>query len=194
MTLLFLRQHLMRLGHQRRKAHPEDLPCSLQLQPDRRKPCVHICQQLPQLSLVGAEDGEVVHLPQIMDHAILLVVDHQIQRLKGQMQEPGGEECTDQHAVFHHGVAQPEGFLILEQPLQCVDDIDRIELLEAVVNIAFQRVFGAMRIILHPFLDGFHTVGITSARNTCDAVTVHSSHDVWDHDLQGRVVDALVRP
>ena len=62
-TLFLLRQHLMRFGHQWRKAHPEDLPVRLQFQPDRCKPCVHVCQQLPQLSLVGAEDSEVVHLP-----------------------------------------------------------------------------------------------------------------------------------
>ena len=100
--------------HPRRKANPEDLPISLQPQAHLGQPCPDILQQPPQLPLIGAEDGEVIHLPQIVAHAVLLLVDHQIQRLEQQMQEPRGEERADQDSVLHQRVAQPERFPVLE--------------------------------------------------------------------------------
>ena len=66
----------MGLCHPRCKAHPKDLPVVLQLHPDLAQPGLDVLQQLSQLPLIGAEDGEVVHLPQVVAHAILLLVDH----------------------------------------------------------------------------------------------------------------------
>lgn len=63
---LLLRQALVGFGHPRRKARAEDLPVLLQLQPDLCKPRLNVRQQLFQLPLVGAEDGEIVHLPQVV--------------------------------------------------------------------------------------------------------------------------------
>lgn len=76
--LLFLRQSLMRSLDLWRKTDAEDLPVILDLHSDLTEPLLNILQQLPQLSLVGAEDREVVHLPQIVRHAVLLLMDHQV--------------------------------------------------------------------------------------------------------------------
>lgn len=48
-----------------RKPDAEDLPVTFDLHSDLGKPLLDILQQLPQLSLVGTEDREVVHLPMI---------------------------------------------------------------------------------------------------------------------------------
>ena len=49
-------------------AKPDALfrPVTFDLHSDLGKPLLDILQQLPQLSLVGTEDREVVHLPQIV--------------------------------------------------------------------------------------------------------------------------------
>ena len=65
MPLLFLRQSLMRSFDLGRKPDAEYLPVTFDLHSDLGKPLLDILQQLPQLSLVGTEDREVVHLPQI---------------------------------------------------------------------------------------------------------------------------------
>lgn len=169
--------------HHWRKTNSEDLPVPFQLQPNRGKPLFHILQQLSQLSLIGAEDREVVHLPQIVADAILLVVDHQVQRLEGKVKEPGGEERSDQNAVLHHGIAQPKRFIVLEQPLQCVDDIRRVELLEAMVDVTFQSISSADGVVSHPLLQCLHSIGIASALNARNAVPVHAPHDMRDHRL-----------
>ena len=192
--LFLLRQSLMGLCHPWRKAYPEDLPVVLQLHPDLAQPSLDVGNQLSQLPLVGAEDGEVVHLPQIVAHAILLLVDHQVQRLEQQMQEPGGEERADQHAILHQGVAEPKGFPVFEQPFQCIDDIGRVYLHKAVVNITLHAVLGAHRIVLHPVLQRLHAVGVTPPGYACDAILVHAPLDVRDHGLHHRMVDILVRP
>lgn len=64
--LLFLRQSLMRSFDLGRKPDAEYLPVTFDLHSDLGKPLLDILQQLPQLSLVGTEDREVVHLPQIV--------------------------------------------------------------------------------------------------------------------------------
>lgn len=61
-----------------RKPDAEYLPVTFDLHSDLGKPLLDILQQLPQLSLVGTEDLEVVHLPQIVRYAILLLMDHQV--------------------------------------------------------------------------------------------------------------------
>ena len=66
MPLLFLRQSLMCSLDFWRKPDAEDLPVTFDLHSDLGKPLLDIFQQLPQLSLVGTEDREVVHLPQIV--------------------------------------------------------------------------------------------------------------------------------
>ena len=66
MPLLFLRQSLMRSFNLGRKPDAEYLPVTFDLHSDPGKPLLDILQQLPQLSLVGTEDREVVHLPQIV--------------------------------------------------------------------------------------------------------------------------------
>ena len=114
---------------------------------------------------------------------MLPLVDHQVQRLEHQVQEPCGEERADQHAVFHQGVAQPEGLTVLEQPFQCLDDIRRVQLLKAVVDVAFRTVPCAGGVAVHPLLDRLDPVGISPSRHACDAVFVHAPHDVRDHGL-----------
>lgn len=64
--LLFLRQSLMRSLDLGRKSDAEDLPVTFDLHSDLGKPLLNILQQLPQLSLVGTKDREVVHLPYIV--------------------------------------------------------------------------------------------------------------------------------
>ena len=49
-----------------RKPDAEYLPVTFDLHSDLGKPLLDILQQLPKLSLVGTEDREVVHLPQIV--------------------------------------------------------------------------------------------------------------------------------
>ena len=66
MPLLFLRQGLMRSFNIWRKPDAEYLPVTFDLHSDLGKPLLDILQQLPKLSLVGTEDREVVHLPQIV--------------------------------------------------------------------------------------------------------------------------------
>ena len=78
MPLLFLRQSLMCSFDLGRKPDAEDLPVILDLHSDLGKPLLDILQQPPQLSLVGTKDREVVHLPQIVRYAVLLLMDHQI--------------------------------------------------------------------------------------------------------------------
>ena len=118
-----------------------------------------------------------------MADAVLPLVDHQVQRLEYQVQEPGGEERADKYAVFHQGVAQPEGLPVLEQPFQCLDDIRRVQLLKAVVDVAFRTVPCAGGVAVHPLLDRLDPVGISPSRHACDAVFVHAPHDVRDHGL-----------
>lgn len=78
MPLLFLRQSLMRSFDLWRKPDAEDLPVTFDLHSDLGKPLLDILQQPPQLPLVGTKDREVVHLPQIVRYAVLLLMDHQI--------------------------------------------------------------------------------------------------------------------
>ena len=66
MPLLFLRQSLMRSFDLWRKPDAKYLPVTFNLHSDLGKPLFDILQQLPQLSLVGTEDREVIHLPQIV--------------------------------------------------------------------------------------------------------------------------------
>lgn len=61
-----------------RKPDTEYLPVTFDLHSDLGKPLLDILQQLPQLSLVGAKDREVIHLPYIVRYTILLLMDHQI--------------------------------------------------------------------------------------------------------------------
>lgn len=192
--LFLLVQGVVGFRHPRRKAYSEDLPISLQPQAHLGQPCPDVIQQPPQLPLIGAEDGEVVHLPQIVAHTILLLVDHQIQRLEQQMQEPCGEERADQDSVLHQRVAQPERFPVLEQTFQRMDDIRRVHLHKAVVNVALRAVLGAHWVILHPFLQNLYAIGVAAPRHACDAILVHAPLDVRNHGLHYRVVDILVRP
>ena len=99
------------------------------------------------------------------------------------MEKPCGEECADEDSVFHNGVAQPERFGVLEHPLQGFNDIRRIKLLKAVVDVAFRAIPCAGGVSLHPLLDGLDPVGISPSRHACDAVFVHAPHDVRDHGL-----------
>lgn len=86
------------------------------------------------------------------------------------MEKPCGEECADKDSVFHNGVAQPERFGVLEHPLQGFDDIRRIKLLKAVVDVALAAILCALHIVLHPLLQCLDAVGVPSAGDACDAV------------------------
>lgn len=110
------------------------------------------------------------------------------------MEKPCGEECADEDSVFHNGVAQPERFGVLEHPLQGFDDIRRVKLLKAVVDVALAAILRAIHIVLHPLLQCLDAVGVPSAGNACDAVPVHAPHNVRDHRLHNSVVNILVRP
>ena len=110
------------------------------------------------------------------------------------MQEPGGEERADQHAVLHQGVAEPKGLPVFEQPFQCIDDIGRVHLHKTVVNITLHAVLGAYRIVLHPILQRLHAVGVAPPGYARDAILVHAPLDMRDHGLHHRMVDILVRP
>lgn len=110
------------------------------------------------------------------------------------MEKPCGEECADEDSVFHNGVAQPERFGVLEHPLQGFDDIRRVKLLKAVVDVALAAILGALHIVLHPLLQCLDAVGVPSAGDACDAVPVHAPHNVRDHRLHNSVVNILVRP
>ena len=110
------------------------------------------------------------------------------------MEKPCGEECADEDSVFHNGVAQPERFGVLEHPLQGFNDIRRIKLLKAVVDVALTAILRALHIVLHPLLQCLDAVGVPSAGDACDAVPVHAPHNVRDHRLHNSVVNILVRP
>ena len=110
------------------------------------------------------------------------------------MEKPCGEECADEDSVFHNGVAQPERFGVLEHPLQGFDDIRRIKLLKAVVDVALAAILCALHIVLHPLLQCLDAVGVPSAGDACDAVPVHAPHNVRDHRLHNSVVNILVWP
>lgn len=194
MALLFLRQSGMSPFHPRCEAGTEDLPVALELQPNRRKPLLDVLQQHSQLPLVGAENREVVHLSNIMAHAVLLLMDQQVKRLQRQVQKPCGEERTDQHAMLHDGIAQPQRLVILEHALERLDNIRRIQFLKAVVNITLNGILRALRVILHPLLQNFHAVGVSSPGDARDAVFVHAPHNVRDDRLHDRVVNILVGP
>ena len=99
------------------------------------------------------------------------------------MEKPCGEECADEDSVFHNGVAQPERFGVLEHPLQGFNDIRRIKLLKAVVDVALTAILRALHIVLHPLLQCLDAVGVPSAGDACDAVPVHAPHNVRDHRL-----------
>ena len=110
------------------------------------------------------------------------------------MEEPCGEECSDENSVFHNGVTQPERFGVFEHPLQGFDDIWWIKLLEAVVDVALAAILCALDIVFHPLLQCLDAVGVPSAWDACDAVPVHAPHNVRDHRLHNSVVNILVRP
>ena len=110
------------------------------------------------------------------------------------MEKPCGEECADENSVFHNGVAQPERFCVLEHPLQGFDDIRRVKLLKAVVDVALAAILCALHIVLHPLLQCLDAVGVPSAGDACDAIPVHAPHNVRDHRLHNSVVNILVRP
>ncbi len=110
------------------------------------------------------------------------------------MEKPCGEECADEDSVFHNGVAQPERFGVLEHPLQGFDDIRRVKLFKAVVDVALAAILRALHIVLHPLLQCLDAVGVPSAGDACDAVPVHAPHNVRDHRLHNSVVNILVRP
>jgi len=74
------------------------------------------------------------------------------------------------------------------------DDIRRIKLLKAVVDVALAAILGALHIVLHPLLQCLDAVGVPSAWDACDAVPVHAPHNVRDHRLHNSVVNILVRP
>lgn len=106
------------------------------------------------------------------------------------MEKPCGEECADENSVFHNGVAQPKRFGVLEHPLQRFDDIRRIKLLKAVVDVALAAILRALHIVLHPLLQCLDAVGVPSAGDACDAVPVHAPHNVRDHRLHNSVVNS----
>ena len=85
--------------------------------------------------------------------------------------------------LFHHGITQPQNLQPSEQSLQGMDDIRWIELLKAMVDVTLHSVSSSRQVVTHPFLNRFDAIGISSSQHTCNAVAVHSSHDVRNHSL-----------
>ena len=182
--------HSVRLPHGGR----ENLPVAFELEAVVIEPLFDHYAEFPQLSLVRPKNREVVHVAQIMRHAVAALADQVIERLQGGIGEPLRRIGSDDDAILHHSPNQVEDAGVFHQMPHAVHDYLWLQALIEVPNVERHAVFRPLRVVLHPPLYRRLAVVRPTAADAAGAVFVHASQHDRLEDADQRMVNVLVGP
>ncbi len=157
------------------------------------QPCVYHLLQPEQLALVGPEDGQVVHVADVV-RGIAALPDEVVERLEGHIGEPLRRVRTNLNPIFDDAPDEVEDTAVTDEPLHAGHDHLGLQALIKMVDVSAQLILGAALVILHPPLDGLAPVVRAPAPDAPAAVVIHTAHEGRLEHLDECVVNVLVRP
>ncbi len=176
-----------------RFCHREHLPVALELQVVSVQPVLHKDAELPQLSLVGAECGHVVHVPGVV-LAIAALPDEPVKGLQHSVGKPLRRVGAKLDAVADDAFDEVKDAAVFVELAHSRHHHFRSQALVEMPDVPAKLVLRTLSVILQPALDRFFLPLRSPASDASAAVKIHAPHHLRLQRLNKGVMHILVRP
>lgn len=176
-----------------RLCHRKHLPVALEFQIVGAQPALHKDAELPQLALVGAECGHIVHVPGVV-LAIAALPDEPVKGLQHSVGKPLRRVGAKLDAVADDALDEAKDAAVFVELAHSRHHYFRGQALVKMPDVTAKLVLRAFAVVLHPALDRFLLPLRSPAPDASAAVKIHALHHLRLQRLNEGVMHILVRP